>query len=116
MVNLYVDDGYAIREQINKYRIKHNIPEPNELKNIYNRNGQFLEEELGYVTSLRITPTIIDYIDYFHNLKSITFDSSKQISNKDIQTILNKCPNLEYLTINEQNTIISIDVSHFSNL
>ena len=82
MINLYANDGYAIREQINKYRIKHNIPEPDEIKKLYSKNDHFLEEELTYITSLRITPTIIDYIDYFPNLESITFDSNKSISNE----------------------------------
>ena len=116
MIDLYASDGYAIREQINKYRIKHNIPEPDEIKKLYSKNDRFLEEELTYIMSLRITPTIIDYIDYFPNLESITFDSNKSISNEDMQNIINKYPNLKELKIKEQNNITVLDISNLKNL
>lgn len=116
MIYLSLNDGYAIREQINKYRIKHNIPEPDKIKKLYSKNDRFLEEELTYVTSLRITPTIIDYIDYFPNLESVIFDCNKKISNKDMQNIINKYPNLKELIIKEQNNITTLDISNLKNL
>ena len=116
MINLSLNDGYEIRDEINKYRKKNNLKEPDIIKNAYNKNTIFLEEELSYVTSLRITATIIDYIDYFPNISKLTFDSTGSISNEVIQKIIDKYPNLKELKINNQDSIRILDVSNLKNL
>lgn len=52
-----------IRDYINKYRRKHNIPEPEE-KKIYDKQSNFLKEELELITKLRITKKLVPYLDY----------------------------------------------------
>lgn len=51
-----------IRDYINKYRRKHNIPEPE--KKIYDKQSNFLKEELELITKLRIIKKLVPYLDY----------------------------------------------------
>lgn len=116
MIQLPLDIGLSVREQIDNYRRKNNIPEPDEVKKIYNKQTEFMEDELKYVTSLRIDSEVLDYIDLFPNLKSINFEGVNEISNEELTDILNKYPNLESLKVINESCIQRIDLSNLNNL
>ena len=116
MINLPADDGGYIRDYINEYRRKHNIPEPEEIKKLYDKQSNFLEEELKLVTQLRITKKLVLYLDYFPNLTSINITGNKGLSQQEIQSIINKYPNMKELTIEHQNELQYLDVSSLKKL
>ena len=116
MVNLPLNDGLYIRDFINKYRMKNNISEPEELKKVYNKQTTFLEEELKLVTKLRITKELFPYLDYFPNLTIINITGSESLSQFEIQLIINKYPNLKELTIEHQDYLQFIDLNNLSKL
>ena len=109
-------EGEYIRAEIDKYRQEHSIAEPEEIKKVYSKNDSFLEEELLYVKTIRITNNLIPYLQYFPNLTDITIDCEEIIPQKDIQNIINQYPNLKRLSISEQSEMQSIDVSSLEQL
>ena len=109
-------EGEYIRAEIDKYRQEHSITEPEEIKKAYSKNDSFLEEELLYVKTIRITNKLIPYLQYFPNLTDITIDCEEIIPQKDIQNIINQYPNLKRLSISEQSEMQSIDVSALEKL
>ncbi len=109
-------EGEEIRAEIDKYRKEHNIEEPEEIKKVYSRNDSFLEEELLYIKTIRITNNLIPYLQYFPNLTDIIIDCEEIIPQKDIQNIINQYPNLKRLSISEQSEIQFLDVSTLEQL
>ena len=116
MINLPLYDGIYIRDYIDKYRRKHNIPEPEEIRKLYNKQSSFLEEELELVTQLRLTKNLVPYLDYFPNLTSINITGDKGLSQQEIQSIINKYPNMKELTIEYQNELQYLDISNLTKL
>ena len=57
--------GGTIRDSINEYRKKNNLPEPEEVKKLgpYRIRDTFLKEELGLVRELYIDESSLDYVD-----------------------------------------------------
>lgn len=116
MINIPSEDGMYIRDYINKYRRKHNIPEPEEIKKLYDKQSNFLKEELELITKLRITKKLVPYLDYFPNLTSINITGNEGLSQQEIQSIINRYPNMKELTIEHQNELQYLDVSNLSKL
>ena len=116
MIRLPQYIGIEIREMIDRYRKNNNIPEPDEIKKIYNKNEQFLEEELYYITSLKVNSDIISFLKYFPNLTELIIESEKELKQDEIASIINMYPNLKSLSICEQNNLHFLDVSSLSNL
>lgn len=116
MVRLPQYIGFNIRNTIDKYRRDNNIPEPDEVRKLYNRYDSFLEEELSYITKLTISNDILSYLEYFPNLTEIRIDSEREMTQTDINRIINMFPNLKSLSIVEQNSLQSIDVGSLSQL
>lgn len=116
MINLPINEGYHIRKCINTYRSKYNIPTPDAIKNVYNPNDTFLEEELDLVDELRITKNFIKYLDYFKNIKSIIITGNNSFNNEEIAEIIRRYPNLTDLKIEHQNKMTILDVSSLLNL
>lgn len=108
--------GFNIRNLIDKYRRDNNIPEPEEVRKLYNRYDSFFEEELSYISKLTINGDILPYLEYFPNLTEITIDGEKEITQKDINDIIKNFPNLKSLRILEQHNLQNIDVGSLSQL
>jgi len=116
MVNLPYGIGSILRDKIDTKRIKNGLPEPAELKNVYDQHQTFLESELASLTSLTINSDFIPYLEYFPNLKNITIDSAKGMKQFDIQEVINKYPNLTGLTIKGQQDVGLLDLSRLKKL
>lgn len=116
MISLPYSLGIAVRDSITQYRRKNNIPEPEELKKIYDKQMYFLDDELQYVRDLVVNGDSIDYLDLFSNLTSIKLDGEKELSQVQIQEIINKHPNLTELSIIHQSDLQYLDVSNLTNL
>ncbi len=109
--------GGTIRDSINEYRKKNNLPEPEEVKKLgpYRIRDTFLKEELGLVRELYIDESSLDYVDLFPNVTSITFNGFG-VKSEDFRNILAKYPNLENLTIKCQDNISALDLSNLKKL
>lgn len=116
MISLPLTDGIYIRSCINKYRAKNNIPEPEEVKAIYNKQETFLEEELKLITELRVTKELFPYLDYFPNLSTINITGSGKLSGEEINNIINMYPNMKKLTIEHQDNLQFLDLSSTSKI
>ena len=100
--------GGSFRTEINNYRKKHNLPEPEEIKKAYSKTDTFLEEELSYVTKLYVTRKTLKYIDLFTNVETIIFGAGQNFSQLEIQEVLERYPNLKKLDISYQDRKIRI--------
>ena len=116
MITLNQIDGYKIREDINKYRQLHNLEEPDEIKKIYDKQSNFLEEELIFIKDIRLTTSLLPYLKYFPNITSISMDGAFNFSQSDIQEVINQYPNLKELKISEQKNLQSLDLTGLHNL
>jgi hypothetical protein len=95
MVSLPYNLGMAVRDSITKYRRKNNIPDPEELKKIYNPNMQFLDDELTLVREITLNKVALEYIGLFPNVVSIAIDGLDELSQADIKDVISTFPNLE---------------------
>ncbi len=116
MITLPYTFGQKIRSSIEKYRKKHKLEIPEKIKNIYNLNEHFLEEEFDLVEELYITRDSIPYLGLFKNVKSLIIACSFQFTNEDIQELINRFPNLMSLEISNQNNISYINLEKQPNL
>lgn len=115
MINLPGHIGFNVRNSIEIYRRKNNIPEPEEVRKIYNKNMQFIEEELTYIDKLIIDSDILPYLKYFPNVKEIILNGDRSINQKQFDEIINMYPNIKSLTIVDQK-VSYIDVSNLKEL
>ena len=115
MISLPESIGMNIRNQIDLYRKKNGIAEPNEVKKLYNKQTNFLEDEFKYVSKLTISEDIVELLDFFPNLTSINIEDSS-ISNSEIIDILNKYPNITELRIANEYKLQSLNLSKLTNL
>lgn len=92
------------------------MAEPEELKNCYNKQTTFLESELEYVTKLLVDGDNVKYLDYFPNLKSIKIDGLHELYQNQIQSVIDKYPNLENLDIVGQKDLRFLDISSLTKL
>ena len=116
MISLPYTFGEKVREAIDKYRIKHKLPTPEEIRKVYNKNEHFLEEEFDLVEELYITEDSLNYLHLFKNVKSLIIACSHQFTNEEIKEIINKFPNLQSLQVANQNQITYLDLEKQSNL
>ena len=118
MITLPFELGGKVRDFIDAYRRKNNIPEPEEVKqlSVYRRRDTFLESELGLVTEIDIDKTVLEYLDLFPNITSITVDGINELDGFELKSILEKYPNLEKLTIKGQEKLQFLDVSNLKKL
>ncbi len=109
MINLDFDTGKIVRQLIETYRRENNIPEPEELKKVYNKNTTFLESELENI-----------YIEISENMIQICLGNKaimKRINfeEQNYQEYLNKYSFVKNLHIIKSN-VSKIDLSEFKNL
>lgn len=116
MVELSDKLGMEVRDAITKYRQKNNIPEPEELKTVYNKNMVFLEEELSLVREITIDKKSVEYIDLFPNVTSLIIDGKNELEQEDIQKVVTAFPKLENLSIIGQDKLQYLDVSSLIKL
>lgn len=110
--------GGIIRDSITSYRREHNIPEPDEVKqlSVYRRRDTFLESEFELVRELEIDKDTLAYIDLFPNITSLTIDCLDNLEISDLNNIIYKYPSLEKLSIKGQNNLQYLDVSKLKKL
>ena len=118
MITLPFELGGKVRDFIDAYRRKNNIPEPEEVKqlSVYRRRDTFLESELGLVTEIDIDKKVLEYLDLFPNITSITVNGINELDGFELKSILEKYPNLEKLTIKGQEKLQFLDVSNLKKL
>lgn len=118
MVTLPFRLGGTVRDSIDAYRRKNNIPEPDEVKalGVYRRRDTFLEEEFELVREITIDKESIEYIDMFPNITSLTIDGMAELDGSQFKHIIDMYPNLEKLVINGQDQLQYLDVSKMKNL
>ena len=118
MVELPYNLGERVRDSIDAYRKKNNIPEPEEVKaiSIYKKKNTFLEDEFKLVRELSLDKSTMEYIDLFPNITSLTIDGEKGLSSEDFKRVFDKYTNLEQLTIKGQAGIQLVNVSEMKNL
>lgn len=109
MINLDMNTGKIVRQLIEIYRSENNIPEPEELKQIYNKNTTFLESELKNI-----------YIEISENMIQICLGNKaimKKINfeEQDCQEYLNKFSFVKNIQIIKSN-VSKIDLSKFKNI
>lgn len=113
MINFPLDFGKQVRSKIDKYRIDNNIPEPDMVKKMYDKNQTFLAEELEYITSLNLRSADIRCLGYFKNLETLIIDSFPSINDNDFRIISQNCPRLRTLVLKNQAGLKHMDVSSF---
>lgn len=116
MVKLPYNLGMAVRDSITKYRRKNNIPEPEELKKIYNKQTDFLDDELSLVREIVIDKKSLEYINLFPNITSIIIDGSDELDSAEIKNVISSFPNLESLSIYGQDKLQYLDVSSLTKM
>lgn len=118
MIKLPWELGGIIRDSIDLYRKEHNLPEPLEVKNlgVYRRRDTFLEEEFALVRNIVVDKKVLEYIDLFPNVTSLTIDGVAELSGIEIKHLIDKYPNLERLSIKGQKGLQFVDVSKLRNL
>lgn len=109
MITIDLNTGRLVRELIEKYRSEHNIPEPVELKNVYNKNTTFLESELKKI-HIEIKENMIEVCLGNHAIEKKT-----NFEEQDYQEFLNKYSFVGSIQIIRSN-ISKIDLSIFKNL
>ena len=117
-IELPPDIGGKLRYQIDQYRKKNNIQEPEEVKKFYNKNQTFLEEELAYIKTLELTgdrKEILSILDKFTNLDNLIFINAN-ITSEDIEQLAEKVPNLRSLYIELADGLKKVDISNLKNL
>ncbi len=83
---------------------------------VFDENTVFLSEELDSITSLNLRHADIRYLGYFHNLSTLVIDHFPSVSNADLDTIMNACPQLLTLVIKNQANLTKLDVSKLHKL
>jgi len=118
MITLPYRLGGIIRDAIDAYRRANNIPEPQEVKNlgVHARRDTFLESEFELVKSLEVDKDLLEYIELFPSVTSITIDGSKGLNQFEINDLIKKYPNLEKLIVKGQSDLQCLDVSKLQNL
>lgn len=116
MINLPVEIGKEVRTLINKYREVNGIEVPEKVKDLYDSEQLFFEEELDYVTSLSSKNVDLRYLQYFKNLKTLILDSSPFIEDGDFKRIVASCPNVVNLVIKNQASLKKINISDLKSL
>ena len=114
MIELPTMLGRSVRAYLTEYYKSHNIPEPDDVRNLYDKNAKFLESELDLVKSIRVDEQALPYMDYFHNLSSISFYGNGVSS--QIDQIIQSHPNLTNLEIFNATNLGSLNISSLSNL
>lgn len=118
MITFSYSLGGRLRDELNKYYRRYNISEPEEVKklSIHRRRDTFLESELEHITSLHVDEEVIENISLFKNVTSLHFDLACKLSQKDIQSVIDRFPNLTELSIIEQDDIQLLNLSNTPNL
>lgn len=118
MITLPFTLGGKIRDELTKYYRQYKIEEPDEVKalSVYRRRDTFLESELEHVKKLHVDEDVLDYIHLFPNITSLHFDLKCNLSQADIQNVVNRYPNLKELSVIEQNNIQVLNIEGLSNL
>ncbi len=118
MIELPFRLGGFVRDSIDEYRKKNNIPEPDEVKNlsVYRRRDTFLEEEFELVREISIDKESIQYIDFFPNITHLTIDGLLELDSYQVKNIIDRYPNLESIIIKGQEELTFLDVSKHKNL
>jgi len=116
MIDLPYTFGEKVRATIDRYRDKHKLPTPEEIKKLYNKNEHFLEEELDLVEELYITEDSINYLHLFKNVKRLIIACSHQFTDTEVQELINRFPNLVSLEVSNQNQISYINLNNQPNI
>ena len=118
MVSLPWSFGHEIRDAIDTYRRKNNIPEPDKVKalGVHRKITEFYEEEFELVREIVIDKDSLQYIDLFPNITSLTINGLEELDGFQIKNIIDKYPNLENLIIKGQEQLQFLDVSKLKNL
>ena len=118
MITFSYSLGGRLRDELDKYYRRYNISEPEEVKklSIHRRRDTFLESELEHITSLHVDEEAIENIRLFPNVTSLHFDLVCKLSQKDIQSVIDRYPNLKELSIIEQNDVQLINLSSVTGL
>jgi len=118
MITLPYRLGGIVRDAIDAYRRANNIPEPQEVKDlgVHRRRDTFLESEFELVKSLEVDKDLLEYIELFPSVTSITIDGSKGLNQFEINDLIKKYPNLEKLIVKGQPDLQCLDVSKLQNL
>lgn len=118
MVSLPWSFGHEIRDAIDTYRRKNNIPEPDKVKALgtHRKITEFFEEELELVREITIDKDSLQYIELFPNITSLTINGMTELDGFQIKQIVDRYPNLESLIIKGQEQLQFLDVSKFKNL
>ena len=118
MITLPWRFGNTIRDSIDAYRKKYNIPEPKEVKElgVYRKRDTFFEDEMQYVQDLSIDKTVMDYIHYFPNVINVTIQGNSELDGPDFIKIIHTFPNIQRLTIKGQNHLQFLDIHHLKSL
>lgn len=118
MVTLPFRLGGIIRDAIDSYRKKNNIPEPEEVKklSVYRKRDTFLESEFDLVKEISIDKSTLEYLHYFPQLTSITINGVAGINQFELAKIIKNYPNLTHLTIDAQKDLQYLDVSGLKKL
>lgn len=89
--------GYSARAYLSRYYLNHDIPVPEAIRNLYNPNIYFLEEELSLVKAINVDADALPFLDEFPNLEEVNFYGEG--STKEINLFLREHPNLKTLSI-----------------
>lgn len=116
MINFPEEFGKELRKMIEQYRIDHDIQVPDKVKNIYNPNVLFFEEELDYITYINLRKADLRYLRYLKKLDTLILDSFPSITNEDLLTIEDTCPSLKTLIIKEQTGLKEADFRRIKGL
>ena len=115
MINLPERFGKNIRTMIEKYREANGIERP-DMKDVYDSDQIFFEEELNYITSLNLNSADVRYLQYFKNLKTLVIDSFPSVSDGAFKEIAMTCPNIVNLAIKNQAALKRINITPFKYL
>lgn len=118
MITLSYGFGGRIRDELDEYYRRYKIEEPEEVKklSVHARRDTFLESELEHITSLHVDEEVIENISLFPNVTSLHFDLDCDLSQRDIQSVIDRYPNLKELSIIEQNDVQLINLSSVPDL
>jgi len=116
MINLPYEIGIYIREQIDRYRYENNIPVPEELLKIRNKNDTFLKSELELIKELKINKKMMKHLDLFPNVEKIILDGNDELNEEDIKIIISKYPNIKELTLYGQDKIKVLDIRNLKEI
>lgn len=118
MITLPFALGGRLRDAITAYYRKYKIEEPDEVKalSVYRKRDTFLESEFEHITEIHVDNEMLNYIDLFPNVNKIHFDMHCNLSQYDIQSIIDKYPNIVELSIIEQPNVQIVNIRGLTKL